>query len=100
MDLLVRRTPEIAAIEDSDHECGQAVWAAQDRYWQAMEEELLPAVGFRTRWKLLDAVRSIHGSASHVHERFRSLAESVRNPARMLAVLQARPVHEVGRSAL
>jgi hypothetical protein len=100
MDLLMRRTPEIAAIADADHECDQALWAAQDRYWQAMEKEHLRAVGFRAGWKLLDAVRSIHGGASHVHDRFRSLAELVRNPAPTLAVLQAQPVREVGGSAV
>lgn len=99
MDLLKRRTPEITAIADADHECDQALWAAQDRYWQTMEKEHLPAVGFQTRWKLLDTVRSIHGSASHVHDKFRSLAELVRNPARTLAVLQARQVRDVRRSA-
>lgn len=99
IDLLKRRTPEITAIADADHECDQALWAAQDRYWQTMEKEHLPAVGFRTRWKLLDTVRSIHGSASHVHDKFRSLAELVRDPARTLAVLQARQVRDVRRSA-
>lgn len=95
MDLLMRQTPETAAISDADHECDQEVWSAGDSYWLAMEKEHLPAVGFRTRWKLLDAVRSIHGGASYVHGRFRSLAELVQNPARTLAAVQARPVQEI-----
>ena len=99
MDLLMRRTPEIASISDADRECDQAMWAAGDSYWLAMEKEHLPAVGFRTRWKLLDAVRSIHGSASHRHDRFRLLSELVQNPARTLAAVQAQPVREVRVSA-
>lgn len=99
LDLLMQRTPETAAIADSNHECDQAMWAARDNYWLAMEKENLPAVGFRTRDKLLDAVRSIHGDAAHVHQRFRSLAELVRNPTRTLAVVQAQPVREVGSAS-
>lgn len=99
MDLLMRRTPEIAAISDSDHECDRAMWAAGDSYWLAMETEHLPGVGFRTRWKLVDAARGIDGGAAHVHERFRSLAELVQNPARTLAAVQAQPVREIAESA-
>lgn len=95
MDLLMKRTPEIAAIYDANHECDQAMWAAGDSYWLAMEKEHLPAVGFRTRWKLVDAARGIDGGASHVHDRVRALAELVRSPARTLAMVQAQPVREV-----
>ncbi|WP_132935680.1 hypothetical protein [Mycobacteroides abscessus] len=95
LDMLMQRTPETAAIADANQECDQAMWAARDSYWLAMEKEHLPAVGFRTRDKLLDAVRSIHGDAANVHNRFRSLAELVRNPARTLAVVQAQPVRQV-----
>jgi len=99
MDLLKRRTPEIAAIADADHECDREMWAAEDRYWKAMEKEHLPEVGFRTRDKLLDAARSVHGDAEQVHDRFRSLAELVRNPARTLAAVQAQPVRAVNARA-
>jgi len=99
MDLLMRRTSEIAAIADADHECDQVMWAAQHRYRRAMEEEHLPAAGFHTRDKLLEAVRSIHGDAEHVHDRFRSLAQLVRNPARTLAAVQAQPVRAVNARA-
>lgn len=95
LDLMKRETPEIAAISDANHECDQAMWAAGDNYRQAMGNEHMPAVGFRTRWGLLDAVRSIDGDAAHVHERFRSLAELVQNPARTLAAVRAQPVREV-----
>ncbi len=99
LDLLMRRTPETAAIADANQECDQAMWAARDSYWLAMEKEHLPAVGFRTRDKLLDAVRSIHGDAANVHDRFRSLAELVRKPVRTLAAVQAQPVREVGSAS-
>ncbi|WP_078311272.1 MULTISPECIES: hypothetical protein [unclassified Mycobacterium] len=95
IDLLTQRNPETAATAKANHACDQAMWAAQRRYNQAMEQEHTPAVGFRTRDKLLDAVRSIHGTAAHVHDRFRSLAELVQNPARTLAATQAQPVREV-----
>lgn len=95
IDMLTRRDSKTAAIAKADHECDQAMWAAGDKYNQAMEKEHLSAVGFRTRDKLQDAVRSIHGSATYVHDRFRSLAELVQNPARTLAAIQAQPVGEV-----
>lgn len=45
--------------------------------------------------KLLNAVRGIHGITAHVHDRFRSLAELVQNPARSLAAIQTQPVRKV-----
>lgn len=95
LDLLMQRTPETGAIADANHDCDQAMWAARDSYWLAMEKEHLPAVGFRTRDKLLDAARSIHGDTAHVHQRFGSLADLVQNPARTVAALQAQPVRQV-----
>ncbi|SHR98541.1 Uncharacterised protein [Mycobacteroides abscessus subsp. abscessus] len=95
LDYLMAKDPVARAARD----CDQAMWAAQDRYRRAMEKEHFPAVGFHTRDKLLEAVRSIHGDAAHVHERFRSLGELVRNPDRTLAAVQAQPVREISESA-
>ncbi|MBP2451910.1 MULTISPECIES: hypothetical protein [Mycobacteriaceae] len=95
MDLLMRRTPEIAAIADADHECDQAMWATEDRYKRAMTNEHVPLAGYRTRSKLLDARRYSRSDRVAAHHMFRLLAELVQNPARTLAALQAQPVREV-----
>lgn len=95
IDLLTQRNPETSAAAEANYACDQATWAAKDRYNQAMEKEHMPAVGFRTRDKLLNAVRGIHGTTAHVHDRFRSLAELVQNPARSLAAIQTQPVRKV-----
>ncbi|WP_131804481.1 hypothetical protein [Mycobacteroides abscessus] len=99
LEYLKPRNPVTAPIVRAARACDRETWAAEDRYWKAMEKEHLPEVGFRTRDKLLDAARSVHGDAQQVHDRFRSLAELVRNPARTLAAVQAQPVRAVNARA-
>lgn len=99
VELLVPRNPDTDPIVRAARACDEAIWAAEDRYKQAMTEEHMPAVGYRTREKLLDARTYSRSDPAGAHDNFRLLAELVQNPARTLAALQAQPVRAVGGSA-
>jgi hypothetical protein len=95
IDLLMGRNPQTAAIAESNHDCDKAMWAAQDLYKQAMTNEHMPATGYRTRQRVLDARTYSHSDPIGAHDKFRLLAELVQNPARTLAAVREQPVREV-----
>jgi hypothetical protein len=99
LEYLKPRDPETAPIVRAARACDRELWAAEDRYKQAMTSEHMPGVGYRTREKLLDARRYHRADLVAAHDKFRLLAELVQNPARTLAALRAQPVREIGGKA-
>lgn len=55
----------------------------------------MPAVGYRTGKKLLDAIRACRTEAADLHDKFRLLADLVQNPVRTLAAVQEQPMRVV-----
>ncbi|MBF9519554.1 hypothetical protein [Mycobacteroides chelonae] len=96
LEYLKPRNPGTAPIVRAARACDRELWAAEDRYKQAMTEVHMPGVGYRTREKVLDARKYCREEPAGAHEKFRLLAELVQNPARTLAAVQAQPVREVG----
>jgi hypothetical protein len=99
VEYLVPQSPDTEQIVRAAQVCDEAIWAATDRYKQAMTEEHMPAVGYRTREKLLGAHTHRRSDPAGAHDKFRLLADLVQNPARTLVALQTQPARELGGSA-
>jgi sarcosine oxidase delta subunit len=95
LEFLKPRDPNTAPIVREARACDKALRSARQEYLQAMTTELMPAVGYRTHSKLVDALRDCNGV--RYHDRFRSLADLVQNPARTVSAIRDQIVCEVGQ---
>jgi hypothetical protein len=98
LEYLKPRNPATAPIVRAARACDKELWAAEDRYKQAMTVEHMPSVGYRTREKLLNALIFSRSNPAGFHDKFRLLADLVQNPTRTLSAIKQQPVREIGRS--